>query len=78
MRRVYVCRTEKKDRIYIVEDCQQPLFVEEYFITVLYGRHNLWLRKKHIHCDSLSDKEKKIDEIDRTRKNHGYRLEEMS
>jgi hypothetical protein len=68
---------DKKDRIYIVEDDQQPLFTEKYFLTVIYGRRNSWLRRKHIHCDSFSDKEKKISEIDRTRKNHGYQLEEM-
>ena len=76
MRRIYVCRTEKKDRIYIVEDDQQALFPEEYFFTVLFGRYNSWLRKKYVHCDSLSDKEKKIREIDRTRKNHGYHIEQ--
>ena len=74
MRRVYVCRTEKKDRIYIIEDDQQGLFPEEFFFTVLFGRRKSWLRRKHIHCDSLSDKEKKIAEIERKRRSQGYHL----
>jgi len=75
MKRVYVYQSEIKDRVYVIEDTQMTLFNEEYAFTIHYGRRHKWERKKLICCDSLSDKIKKIVEIDRKRKRHGYKIE---
>ena len=76
MKRIYVCRSELKDRVYVIEDVQMTLFNEEYAFTVHFGRRHKWERSKLIRCKSLSDKQKKIAEIDRKRRRHGYSLEE--
>jgi hypothetical protein len=75
MKKVYVCSEEKKDRVYVIEDIQMTLFDEPHSFTIHFGRRNKWLNRKHICCNSLSDKEKKIAEIDRKRKRHGYKIE---
>ena len=76
MKRIYVCRSELKDRVYVIEDAQMTLFNEEYAFTVHFGRRYTWVRSKLIRCESLADKEKKIAEIDRKRRRHGYSLEQ--
>jgi len=76
MKRVYVCKTESRNRVYIIEDDQQTLFTLTPSFTIRYGRTHKWLRSKLVPCNSLSDKEKKIAEIDRLRKRHGYSLEQ--
>lgn len=76
MKRVYVCKTGSKNRVYIIEDDQQTLFTLTPSFTIRYGRTHKWLRSKLVPCDSLSDKEKKIAELDRLRKQHGYNLEQ--
>jgi len=76
MKRVYVCRDESKNKVYIIEDDQKTLFTHSPSFTIRYGRTHKWLRSKLISCDSLSDKEKKIAEIDKKRKLHGYSLEQ--
>jgi len=75
MKKVYVCSEEKKDRVYVIEDIQMTLFDEPHSFTIHFGRRNKWLNRKHIFCNSLSDKEKKIAEIDRKRIRHGYIIE---
>jgi len=75
MKRVYVCKTGSKNRVYIIEDDQQTLFEHSPSFTIRFGRTHKWLRSQLITCDSLSDKEKKIAEIDKLRKRHGYSLE---
>jgi len=74
MKRVYVCRDESKDRVYVIEDTQLNLFDEPHSFTIHFGRRNRWLNRKHVHCKSLADREKKIEQIDRKRKRHGYDL----
>jgi len=76
MKRVYVCKTGSKNRVYIIEDDQQTLFTYSPSFTIRYGRTHKWLRSRLVPCDSLSDKKKKIAEIDRLRKQHGYSLEQ--
>jgi len=76
MKRVYRCRTGTKDRIYVIEDRQRTLFDEPYSFTIHFGRKNKWLNRKHIHCDSLADKEKKIERIEKKRRRHGYSKDE--
>jgi len=76
MKRVYVCKTGSKNRVYIIEDDQQTLFAHSPSFTIRYGRTHKWLRSRLITCDSLSDKEKKIAEIDKLRRRHGYSLEQ--
>ena len=75
MKKVYVCSEEKKDKVYVIEDTQVTLFDERDSFTIHFGRRNKWLNRKYICCNSLSEKEKKIAEIDKKRKRHGYRLE---
>jgi len=76
MKRVYVCRDESKNKVYIIEDDQQTLFTFTPSFTIRYGRTHKWLRSKLVPCASLSDKKKKIAELDRLRKRHGYCLEQ--
>jgi len=76
MKRIYVCCEKKKDRVYVLEDAQLTLFDEPHSFTVHFGRRNKWLNRKHICCESLADKQKKIAQIDRLRKQHGYSLEQ--
>ena len=78
MRKVYRCQMGSKDRVYVIEDTQRPLFNEPYSFTIRFGRRNRWLRRKHICCESLANKEKRIAKIDRLRKQYGYRLEGMN
>ena len=75
MKRVYVCKTGSKNRVYIIEDDQQMLFAHSPSFTIRYGKTYKWLRSKLVFCESLADKEKKIAEIDNLRKRHGYSLD---
>jgi len=74
MKRIYRCQVGTKDRVYVIEDTQRTLFDEAYSFTIRFGRRKRWLRRKHVHCKSLADREKKIEQIEKKRRRHGYNL----
>lgn len=48
MKRVYVCKTGSKNRVYIIEDDQQTLFAHSPSFTIRYGRTHKWLQSRLI------------------------------